>query len=576
VNQFSNITLISATLIVCAMCFSVFSYLKRKEVQNAMLSMIAAVSLLMLLLEPALIEGKSKALFLDSSDLRTSNAETAMELRDKIRDAALINLSGDGLFPAQWRDLPGRPVVWQEPKNTEAIQVNFSSQLQRGREFSLQVTRQQATQNWRLQLLAENGALLAEQSGLGAEHTVRWLPPLAERVVLQARLLNADGTILDQGPIPINVSENRPLQVLGRFDAPSFDVQSLHSLLSRSEAIIDWQTRLGKTLQRNEEAKVAIKQPELIVVDAAFLEQLNESARREFLQQVGKGASLIVLGANARQLPMWSQVFDLQLAISKRSKDALITVAQSLELSAAEVLPMVKSGASWQANQSENPWMWQRTWQKGNIVWLGVADWHRYAISQPLNFGVWWQAVLDQAQVRRDTAIAWEFLDAMPIANLRTAVCVQIGGEAGSNAGVKSVVVAEKAAAERVREGDDSLPKQGNNLLLSDLQQTIPLLARPEKMEGQCAAYWPQRDGWQNFQLQDGTNKQMLNETSAHYVYKNTDWLRWQSAIKREATKAYAARIPSSVEASKQALPALPFASLFVFVMLMLWWRERA
>ena len=85
--------------------------------------------------------------------------------------------------------------------------------------------------------------------------SVQWLPPLAERMVLKARLLDANGKLVDQGPVPVTVVEPSPLQVRGRFGAPSFDLRALDDLLAASNAVIDWQVELGKGLRRSESAR---------------------------------------------------------------------------------------------------------------------------------------------------------------------------------------------------------------------------------------------------------------------------------------------------------------------------------
>ncbi|HBZ05008.1 MAG TPA: hypothetical protein DEP03_01085, partial [Massilia sp.] len=85
----------------------------------------------------------------------------------------------------------------------------------------------------RLQLLAENGQVLAEVRGDG-DLTAQWLPPLAETLELKARLLDARGKLLAEGPVPVVVEETLPLQVRGRFSAPSFDVRVLNDLLAGS------------------------------------------------------------------------------------------------------------------------------------------------------------------------------------------------------------------------------------------------------------------------------------------------------------------------------------------------------
>ena len=63
------------------------------------------------------------------------------------------------------------------------------------------------------------------------------------------------------------------------------------------------------------------------------------------------------------------------------------------------------------------------------------------------------------------------------------------------------------------------------------------------------------------------------------YVFAPQDWPAWQSAQRRAATARYAARTPASPNANTAldgwSIPAWPFALLFAFAMLALWWREQ-
>ncbi|HBF50256.1 MAG TPA: hypothetical protein DDX04_07620, partial [Massilia sp.] len=95
-----------------------------------------------------------------------------------------LTLQGDGLRAAQWQDLPARPLAWTPP-TTGTLRLDFPRRLALGRMFTLTVQRTAKTPA-RLQLVAENGQVLAEARGDGAL-TVDWLPPLAETLDLKAR-----------------------------------------------------------------------------------------------------------------------------------------------------------------------------------------------------------------------------------------------------------------------------------------------------------------------------------------------------------------------------------------------------
>jgi hypothetical protein len=100
-------------------------------------------------------------------------------------------VGGDGVREAEWRDLPARPLQWK-PAAADLLWLDFPRSMSLGRIFTLSVRRPPVQAGWRLQLLAENKQVLAD-SGVSsaAQLSVQWLPPVAEAMVLQARLLDA-------------------------------------------------------------------------------------------------------------------------------------------------------------------------------------------------------------------------------------------------------------------------------------------------------------------------------------------------------------------------------------------------
>jgi hypothetical protein len=430
--------------------------------------------------------------------------------------AAAVRLEGDGLRAAQWHDLPARPLQWTPPSDA-VLRLEFPRRLALGRMFELTVRRTVAG-SARLQLLAENNQVLAEASGNGAALTVQWLPPVAETLVLKARLLDAAGKLVAEGPVPLTVRASEPLQVSGRFGAPSFDARILNDLLAGSNALLDWQVTLGKTVTRSETARAAMAQPNLIVIDAAWFERLHDTARSALLEQVAGGTPLIVLGANASDTGIWMRTVQLKLEAEAENQ----TAGAPLAMAVAPFNPA--PGGVWTGSEM----VWSRAWQKGRIVWLGVSEWHRYAISDPRALGLWWQGVLDKAGVTRTEDVVWLEPDEMPIAGERLELCAQ---------GVR---------------GDAVFP---------GLKQAIPWQRRPDRADASCVAVWPQKAGWL-----DGAEV---------YVFAGNDWPLWQKAQRRDATARYAARTPAPVAAATTPLPAWPFALVFAAAMLGLWRRER-
>ncbi len=433
-------------------------------------------------------------------------------------------VEGDGLRAAQWHDLPAQKIDWKAPSG-DTLQLDFPRVATPGRMFRLTATMPSAA-NRRLQLLAENGQLLAEATGDGKALTVQWLPPLAETLVLKARLLDGAGTLIDQGPIPLQVKAATPLQVLGRFGSPSFDATALNGLLANSGAVLDWQVTLGKSITRSETARTPVAKPDLLVVDAAHVEQSSESARAALLAQVAAGTPLLVLAGNAHDSALWARLLQLPLKEQPEAKPA----GTPLALTSAPFNPGTAPGA-WSVVGDR---IWSRNWHKGRVVWLGVSDWHRYAISEPQALGNWWQDVLDRAGIVRPEQVQWLEPEEMALPGQRLEVCTH---------GVS---------------GEVTFPR---------LKQTLAWQRRPDKVDAQCVAVWPATSGW--LTMQSGSQSGQL------YVYANDDWSLWQKAQRRLATARYAARTPALQAVSSRRLPGWPFALLFAAAMLLLWWRER-
>jgi hypothetical protein len=466
------------------------------------------------------------------------DAGASLTLNDRSPPASLdgirsIALDGDGLRAARWDDLPARPLAWTAP-STPTIRVSFPRTVALGRMFTLTLQR-----SWkeagRLQLLAENGEVLAEARGEGVL-SVQWLPPLAERLVLKARLLDAKGKLVDQGPVPVTVLEPSPLQVRGRFGAPSFDLRTLNDLLAASNAVIDWQVELGKNLRRSESARAGMQAPDLEIVDAAWFERAGEAGRAALLARVAEGAPLLVLGANAGDPGLWSRSVGLRLAPQPAHK----TIGARLPMASGGLNPAAAHAGEWQGEEG----LWTRDWQKGRIAWLGVGGWHRHAIEEPRALALWWQDVLDRLRVQRAEGLEWLGQQELPLPAQRLEVCAR--GEALA---------------------------KGGEVRFAALDLSLPWQRRAERIDASCVAVWPRQPGWLAMQapVQGGGAA-----TGAVYIYEERDWPLWQRAQRREATARYAARTPlPATGAASRTLPAWPFGVVFGLAMLGLWWRER-
>ena len=486
-----------------------------------------------------------------------------------IPHAASLVLAGDGARAAQWHDLPARPLQWT-PSPDDALWLDFPRTLALGRMFTLTVRRPQAQAGWKLQLLAENGQLLADSAAGAsgatgnttggaavAQRTVQWLPPVAEALVLRARVLDAAGRVIAQGPVPVQVQESTPLQIVGRFNAPSFDARTLNQLLVDGGASVDWQVTLGQAIARTEIARTPITAPNAVFVDAAHVEQLGVAARAALLAGAGASsqeAPLVILGANAAHVALWQRDLALRLqpqsaTTEKEDQRRFNMAGVALALPPAALNPAETGGAEngWTVaarDDNHRPWLWQRAASAGKrrVVWIGVADWHRYAISAPQALALWWQEALDAIALPAVQKAGWHLPDPLPVPGLRSEICA-FGVKAGA-------------------------PLQVQEMPAMRLQ------ARADKADSACAAVWPRQAGWLRFSTPAAGEGQQ-------YIYAADDWPAWQRALRREATAAYAARWTSAGgstadhAAPGRPVPATPFAVLFALCMLALWWRDQ-
>jgi hypothetical protein len=501
---------------------SVLLYLWRRRLLDALLALVATVALALLAVELDMPGESGGTLAIDPRNPPVSLAGVRS-----------LSLTGDGLRAAQWADLPARPLAWTAP-GTPTLRLAFPRRLALGRLFTLTLERG-AQAEARLQLLAENGQVLAETRGAG-DLTLSWLPPLAETLVLKARLLDEQNRVLAEGPVPVVVSEARPLAVRGRFSAPSFDLRVLNEMLVQSRALVDWQVTLGKTVTRSERARENIGKPDLLVIDAAWFERAAPPARTALLEEVQGGAALLVLAANANDAGVWSR--SLQLPLQAQPADKL--TGGPLPLPVAPLVPGTRIAGAWsgQGGQSgQDSAVWTRQWGKGRIGWLGAADWHRLAIAEPRALALWWQGVLDALRVERAEEVQWLAPREMPLPGQRLEVCAL---------GVRG------------------------KLRFPDLDLALAWQRRPDRTDASCVAVYPRAPGWLRMETQG--RQPALGEI---YVYAPQDWPQWQAAERRDATARYAARTPVPAAATRRVLPQWPFAVLFGLAMLGLWWRER-
>ncbi|MFP5391286.1 MAG: hypothetical protein ACLGI6_07035 [Gammaproteobacteria bacterium] len=347
--------MIVVILVMLTGAASALMYALSRQWLDALLALIAAAALSVLLGDHTL-PGQTRAHALIDPEGPPAD----------LGDVRSIGVKGDGMRAARWRDLPARPLTWQAPKDA-TLTLDFPRRIARGSLFRLTATRPGAS-GWRMQLLAENGLLLAESNGKGATQALAWTPPAAERMVLKARVLDAKGQVIEQGPVPLLVVEPPALRVTGRFSAPSFDLHALHTLLADSGALLDWQVELGSGIIRGQLPRTPFAQADLVVMDGPWLAAHPELA--------GSGAALLVIGAPP--------------------DDAQTVEAGPLALE-----------------------------REGRKAWLAQGDWHRMAIGDPRAHSLWWQEIFDRLDVRQGDGVEWVDTEALPLPHDRLEVCAR-------------------------------------------------------------------------------------------------------------------------------------------------------
>ena len=340
-----------------------------------------------------------------------------------IAAARSVSIDGDGMSAARWRDLPARPLRWNAPAS-EVLHLDFPRQIALGSMFTLSA-RRTAASGWRLQLLAENGGLIATSSGEGATQSLQWLPPMAETMLLTARLVDTAGKVFAQGPLPLQVTEPEVLRVLGRFSAPSFDVRALNELLTRSRALIDWQVTLGQGIVRRDLARAPLGRPDLVIVDARWLEQADDAERNALPRQVpmlvlGRDTGLTAPGWHREAMTdprafaqRWQSVID-QAGVREHGKvawlpaEAMPLAGQRLEVCALGVagsarFPQLGQTLAWQRRADKADASCVAVWPRAP-GWLSVSAGGAAAKVYVYGQADWplWQAAL-----KRDATAAY-------------------------------------------------------------------------------------------------------------------------------------------------------------------------
>jgi hypothetical protein len=228
-----------------------------------------------------------------------------------------------------------------------------------------------------------------------------------------------------------------------------------------------------------------------------------------------------VLGANAFDASLWSR--SLQLALSPQPAGK--TIGANLPMASGGLNPNGAHAGPWSGADG----VWTRDWQRGRIAWLGVGDWHRYAISEPRQLALWWQDVLDRLGVRRSEDVAWLAPDEMPLPRQRLEACAQ---------GVQ---------------GQVEIPA---------LKQTLAWQRRPERVDASCVAVWPDKSGWLRMHGKDKVQGEMSMRTATGRCGSARSAAKLRHNTPRECRPSRPrapARCPPGLSAWRSRWPCWPY-----------------
>ena len=136
------------------------------------------------------------------------------------------------------------------------------------------------------------------------------------------------------------------------------------------------------------------------------------------------------MGGSASDVAMWQRDFDLMLHPQSPTteKEDTRQFGVTLAMPPAGLNPAENAAEPWSVlarDMKKQPWMWSRAVGKGRVVWLGVTEWHKYAISAPQLLALWWQSAMDRIALDSVRKTAWQMSDPMPVPGLRSEVCAQ-------------------------------------------------------------------------------------------------------------------------------------------------------
>ena len=368
--------------------------------------------------------------------------------------------------------------------------------------------------------------------------------------VLFSLQVQEDGQTLEHVPLPVDIRAPKPVRVLVRTAAPSFEMRYLKDWARRGGASLVIDTTLSQDRQRREYVnhdKLGIAQLndsllsnfDLVILDTRALDSLTATAFAALDSAMRRGRlGVVVVGASDSE---------------KRSGALLPATTSGLR----STVPVALTGASGTQINVEGRFadnsgetvlralngdpLAKRLPVEGN-AWVHtlIADSHRWITAgQPDTHADYWNTLIDAA-LPPPTPVSASTSPRLPYAQQRTLLCL-----AGSE-------------AERLQlDGDDAS------------SQSLSLTKVARRPGERCTVFYADA-GWHTVNL-DGRAVARL------YVLATDDWSVQQRWLAGNATHALAARSvdPVADAATLVAWPRWPFALASLLLAAALWFEQR-
>ncbi|UUZ56615.1 hypothetical protein LP419_16845 [Massilia sp. H-1] len=381
-------------------------YLLRRQWADAALVLIASAALGAMLAGFTMPGMPAKAARIDASGRAPH-----------IGDAASVHLTGDGLRAAQWEDLPalvarldaaaGRRATPRLPAHDGAgPRVHAQGDAAQGRQ-------PQAAAGGRKRQGDPEEAVSS-----GATLAVQWLPPVAETLVLKARLL--DAARQNDRRRPGAARRARPAAAAGAGALRCTVFRYAHAQPAAGPKQCD--TRLADHARQGRHAQRSAARGHRACRSAGGGRGLpgtlaGATARASLLVQVVDGTPLLILGASANELSRLVAHAQARTARAARIQTGGRTSGAGQCLG---WLPAARNVGGWSAAADR---IWTRPWDKGRITWLGVAEWHRYAITERARWACGGRTCSTPCGVRRPEPVSLIEPEQMPLPGQRLALC---------------------------------------------------------------------------------------------------------------------------------------------------------